>query len=153
MSIVIAAIENHRDSEIDGLCRKYLQRLNGPWKTELLLLPAARVKEPEKQQETESQTLLKNTKPGDILLLCDERGQSFTSTEFSYLMQKELAALRGRIIIGIGGAYGFTPQFLSQHRSIRLSNLTFPHHLARLVLAEQLYRAMCIAKNTGYHHA
>ncbi len=153
MSIVIAAIENHRDSEIDSLCRKYLQRLTGPWKTELLLLPAARVKEPEKQQETESQTLLKHIKPGDVLLLCDERGQTFSSTEFSAFFEKELSALRGRIVIGIGGSYGFTPAILKQHRSIRLSNLTFPHHLARLMLAEQLYRASCIAKNTGYHHA
>lgn len=152
MALLLAAIENHRDPEIDLLCRKYLQRLNGPWKMELQLLPAARVSEPEQQKKQETAAVLKLLKPGDRLFLCDERGKTYDSLKFAALLDKELSDLRGRIIIAIGGAYGFTPEALGQHPCIRLSDLTFPHHLARLVLAEQVYRAMCISRGTGYHH-
>lgn len=153
MALVLAAIENHRDAEIDALCSKYLQRLTGPWKTELLLLPAARVKDPDMQKKTETATLLKILKPGDTLILCDERGKTLDSPAFANMIIKQLSDIRGKLIFAIGGAYGFAPEALKQFPTIRLSDLTFPHHLARLVLAEQIYRAMCIDKGTGYHHA
>ncbi len=153
MSILIAAIENHKDAAIDELCEKYLQRLNGPWKTALLRLPAARVKEPEKQKQIETESLQKIIKPEDVVLLCDENGKTLTSTAFSGLIQVKLDTLRGRLIIGIGGSYGFTPEFMKTHACIRLSDMTLPHHLARLLLCEQLYRAMSIQKGSAYHHA
>lgn len=153
MALILAAIENHRDADIDALCNKYLQRLTGPWKTELLLLPAARVKDPETQKKTETATLLKILKPGDTLILCDERGKTQDSPAFANMIIKQLSDIRGRLIFAIGGAYGFTPEALKQYPSIRLSDLTFPHHLARLIMAEQIYRAMCIDKGTRYHHA
>ena len=153
MAIIIAAIENHKDAAVDDLCTKYLQRLNGPWKTSLLRLPAARVKDPEKQKIQESEQLLKLIKPDDLVILCDERGKTLTSEHFAAQIQQKLNTLRGNLILGIGGAYGFTPEILARYPSIKLSEFTFPHHLARLVLCEQLYRAMCINKGTGYHHA
>ena len=153
MSILIAAIENHKDSGIDELCEKYLQRLTGPWKTTLQRLPAARVKEPEKQKQIETETLQKIIKPEDVVLLCDENGKSLNSTQFSTLIQGKLDTLRGRLIIGIGGSYGFMPDFMKTHNCIRLSDMTLPHHLARLLLCEQLYRAMSIQKGSAYHHA
>ncbi len=153
MSILIAAIENHKEPGIDDLCEKYLQRLNGPWKTTLLRLPAARVKEPGKQKQIETETLQKIIKPEDVVLLCDENGKTFTSSAFSTLIQSKLDTLRGRLIIGIGGSYGFTPEFMKMHACIRLSDMTLPHHMARLLLCEQLYRAMSIQKGSAYHHA
>ncbi|MBM3400137.1 MAG: 23S rRNA (pseudouridine(1915)-N(3))-methyltransferase RlmH [Bacteroidetes bacterium] len=153
MSILIAAIENHKDQAIDVLCEKYLQRLNGSWKTSLQRLPAARVKEPEKQKQIETETLQKIIKPEDVVLLCDENGKTLTSNAFSALIQTRLANLRGRLIVGIGGSYGFTPEFMKINTCIRLSDMTLPHHLARLLLCEQLYRAMSIQKGSAYHHA
>jgi 23S rRNA (pseudouridine1915-N3)-methyltransferase len=68
------------------------------------------------------------------------------------MIEGELSNIRGKLIIGIGGAYGFTQEALKNYPSIKLSDLTFPHHLARLVLIEQVYRAYNIQKGTGYHH-
>ncbi|MBL7813309.1 MAG: 23S rRNA (pseudouridine(1915)-N(3))-methyltransferase RlmH [Bacteroidetes bacterium] len=152
MSLLILAIENHRDNEIDILCEKFIKRMQGNMSASLELLPAARVKIPEEQKIKESETILKYCKPGDQLILCDERGKTFTSKEFATYIDNSLSQSRGRLIFAIGGAYGFTEDLLKSNLSIRLSDFTFPHHLARLVLCEQLYRAFTILKGTGYHH-
>ena len=152
MAIVIAAIENHKNKDIDLLCADYIKKLNGPYATKLEILPAARVTDPAQQKIKETETLLKLCKPGDKLILCDEHGKMHDSISFSQMIEGELSNIRGKLIIGIGGAYGFTQDALKNYPSINLSDLTFPHHLARLVLVEQVYRAYNIQKGTGYHH-
>lgn len=150
--ILIAAIENHKNPEIDALCNDYVKRCSPMHAVKLELLPAARTPDPEAQKVKESETLLKLMKPGDTLILCDERGKTFSSRAFATHLEKTLAQSRGKIIIAIGGAYGFTDELRNQYPSIRLSDFVFPHHLARLVLTEQIYRALNILKGTGYHH-
>lgn len=150
--IVIAAIENHKDAEIDALCKKYLQRLDKMHPVKLELIAAARVKDPQQQKEKESAAILKLCKKNDTLILCDERGKNYHSLEFAQYIEREISHSRGNLIFAIGGAYGFTPELLSQHLKLRLSDFTFPHHLARLVLTEQIYRALSIIRGTGYHH-
>ncbi len=152
MAIVIAVIENHKNKEIDSLCADYLKKLTGTYATKLEILPAARVTDPNQQKAKETETILKLCKPGDKLVLCDEHGKTFESIGFSKFIETELSNIRGKLIIAIGGAYGFTAEALKQYPSIKLSDLTFPHHLARLVLIEQVYRAYNIQKGTGYHH-
>jgi 23S rRNA (pseudouridine1915-N3)-methyltransferase len=152
VAIVIAVIENHKNKEIDSLCADYLKKLTGTYATKLEILPAARVTDPNQQKAKETETILKLCKPGDKLVLCDEHGKTFESIGFSKFIETELSNIRGKLIIAIGGAYGFTAEALKQYPSIKLSDLTFPHHLARLVLIEQVYRAYNIQKGTGYHH-
>lgn len=150
--ILVLTIENHKDPLISQLCEKYIQRISGPYKLQIELLPAARVKEPELQKEKESETIIKATKPGDIVILCDEQGKNMHTLEFSQMLNKELSTARGRIVFCIGGAYGFTEELLKKHIKIRLSDMTLPHQLARLVLVEQIYRAFEINEGSGYHH-
>jgi 23S rRNA (pseudouridine1915-N3)-methyltransferase len=150
--ILIAAIENHKNAEIDALCADYVKRCGPMHSVKLELLPAARTPDPETQKAKESETVLKMMKPGDTLILCDERGKAFTSRGFSTYIEKTLSQSRGKIIFAIGGAYGFTEAVRQQYPCIKLSEFVFPHHLARLVLTEQIYRALNITKGTGYHH-
>lgn len=150
--ILIAAIENHKNADIDALCADYVKRCGPMHSVKLELLPAARTPDPEAQKVKESETVLKLMKPGDTLILCDERGKAFTSRGFSTYIEKTLSQSRGKIIFAIGGAYGFTEEVRQQYPCIKLSDLVFPHHLARLVLTEQIYRALNITKGTGYHH-
>jgi len=56
------------------------------------------------------------------------------------------------LVFAIGGAYGFTEEAKKNHPSIKLSKFVFPHHLARLVLIEQIYRGLSIQRNSPYHH-
>ena len=86
------------------------------------------------------------------VFLLDERGKLATSREFA----ASLGALRDggvqRFVFVIGGAYGFPPALRTRFPLISLSKLTFPHDLARLILAEQVYRALHILKGGAYHH-
>lgn len=131
-------------------CADYQRRLRGLEVTEL---PASREKEPLKQRHDESERLLKAASKarGEIWAL-DERGEAVDSMRLSKLLTE--AADRGQpITFVLGGAYGLSDELRAEARRIvRLSDLTLPHELCRVLLLEQLYRAQEIAKGSGYHH-
>ena len=152
MAIVIAYIESHKNAQIEALCGDYLKKLQGVFATKTWVIPSSKVSLPEQQQRIESESLRKKLKAGDTLILCDERGQSFTSPKFSQWIEQKLNHSRGDLILAIGGAYGFSEELRQQCECIKLSDFVFPHQIASLVLTEQIYRAYQISKNTGYHH-
>lgn len=77
----------------------------------------------------------------------DEKGESVDSLAFSQILEKSK-----NINFFIGGAYGFSKEFLQKaHKVISLSKLTYAHKIAKLVLVEQIYRGLCIAQNHPYH--
>ena len=82
---------------------------------------------------------------------CDERGRSLTSREFADWMRDSRDASRDLTFV-LGGAFGLDPA-VSEGATMRLSLApwTLPHELARLVLAEQLYRAGTIVRGEPYH--
>ena len=85
------------------------------------------------------------------MVVCDERGDRLTSAQFATL----LSAARERaqdLAIVIGGAFGLPDDVRARGtRTIQLAPFTLPHELARLVLAEQLYRAGTIVRGEPYH--
>ena len=84
-------------------------------------------------------------------LCLDPRGRHFTSEEFSSFLVHAWEKERSRLTCIIGGAEGL-PQDLKQNNTlISLSALTFTHQLTRLVLIEQVYRALEIQKGSQYH--
>ena len=103
-------------------------------------------------QVSEGRLLLKRIKPGDYILLLDERGREFTSIEFA----EHLNSLEGRVnhlIFVIGGPYGFSEEVYGRANArLSLSRLTFSHQLVRVLFMEQLYRAFTILKGEPYHH-
>jgi 23S rRNA (pseudouridine1915-N3)-methyltransferase len=85
-------------------------------------------------------------------ILLDEKGKSFNSIQFSELINNKMITSKDLNFI-IGGAYGFSEEVKKKANILlSLSNMTMPHHLARLVLVEQLYRAFTILKNEKYHN-
>ncbi len=80
------------------------------------------------------------------------RGDQMESVEFSQRLLKFFETNRSRATFAIGGPDGFPPHLLGPSATRwSLSLLTFTHQLTRLVLIEQIYRAMEIAKNSPYH--
>jgi 23S rRNA (pseudouridine1915-N3)-methyltransferase len=91
-------------------------------------------------------SLLLEKEPSYICL--DPSGRSFTSTAFSKWLYKQ----GSRLIFAIGGAEGFSENIRANASFLlNLSSLTFTHQLTRLILLEQLYRAVEIEKGTSYH--
>jgi 23S rRNA (pseudouridine1915-N3)-methyltransferase len=84
----------------------------------------------------------------EISYICfDVLGKPHSSESFSEIIQGEVSHN-----FVIGGACGIPPQILNNAKGlISFSRFTFPHELVRLLVAEQLYRAIEIAKNTPYH--
>jgi 23S rRNA (pseudouridine1915-N3)-methyltransferase len=81
-----------------------------------------------------------------------ERGTSFTSEQFAGFLNGLMERGVKEIVFLIGGADGFSPGWRNRCDTIlSLSPLTFSHQLARLVLVEQVYRALSIINNTPYH--
>lgn len=101
----------------------------------------------------EEQILKKKLKDNQAYILLDENGQHFNSKQFSeFINKKQVQGAPLNFVIG--GAYGFSEGIKQNAQAIvSLSKLTFPHHLARLVFLEQLYRAFTILKNEPYHNS
>lgn len=106
-----------------------------------------------KLKEQEFQLIEKHIKPEDTLILLDERGEQFNSVGFARFLQSGLSHKKGKLVFVIGGMYGFDDR-LKQKASklLSLSAMTTSHQLARLIFAEQLYRACTILNGEPYHN-
>ncbi len=90
-------------------------------------------------------------KKQNINIFLDSRGKEFSSKNFAYQLT-ELQLQNKPLVFFIGGAYGFSANFLAKADLIlSLGKMTMPHMLARLILIEQIYRAKMIAHNHPYH--
>jgi len=107
----------------------------------------------EQIKEKEAALINEKTATANFVVLLDERGKEFTSVEFAGFLQKTMNAGTRELCFIIGGAYGVAESVKQKaDLSISLSKLTFTHQFIRLMIAEQLYRAMTILKNEPYHN-
>lgn len=85
------------------------------------------------------------------LVCLDERGERLDTDAFTTLVDE--GRQRGTLSFALGGAYGHDPSTReAAWRTVRLSDLVLNHELARVVLYEQLYRAMTRIQGLPYHH-
>lgn len=104
-------------------------------------------------KEEEGKAILNNLQSSDFVVLMDERGKEFTSREFAEWIQKQMNSGKKRLVIIIGGPFGFSENVYTRTDfKIALSKMTFTHEMAKLVLTEQIYRSMTILKGEPYHH-
>jgi 23S rRNA (pseudouridine1915-N3)-methyltransferase len=86
------------------------------------------------------------------IILLDKEGSSLSSPELADFLARKINIGKDIAMI-IGGAFGFSPEVYKRaDELISLSRLTFSHQMVRLILAEQLYRAMTILRREPYHH-
>lgn len=134
-------------------CADYMDRLKRSVKLDAKEVPASKQKDPAKQREEESMRVSSALEKmeGDVWVL-DEKGERMASHEFAFLLGQARDAGRPLIFV-LGGAYGLTNEVKQKaHGRLRLSEMTLPHELCRVVFLEQLYRAGEILRGSGYHH-
>ena len=105
-------------------------------------------------KKKEAEMLLGGLSKEDNLVALDERGREMRSEGLAEFIQLRANESTKSLIFLIGGIYGLDSSVLDR-AGFRwsLSQLTLPHQLVRLLLAEQLYRACTILRNEKYHHA
>jgi 23S rRNA (pseudouridine1915-N3)-methyltransferase len=152
MRLVLAVVGRPRDPDLASAIRRYETRAARYWPLEVREVreEPARGSPPDMVREKESERLLTGA-AGSRLIACDETGDAVTSQQFAEWLQEARERARDVTFV-IGGAYGLA-QFVRDRadRLLKLAPWTLPHELARLVLAEQLYRAGTIVRREPYH--
>lgn len=135
-------------------CEHYMKRIKPhlPYE-EIILKDAPGHLPPEEKKKWEGDKILEKLTAQDFPVVLDEHGKTMTSTKLSSQLTRWTEDPAYAPCFIIGGAYGLSEQVLSKSRAkLSLSPMTFPHEMARVVLLEQLYRALSIAKGSPYHH-
>lgn len=137
----------------DG-CAHYWKKLSRFFKLDESMVKDAPGKLPAADKiKKEGEGILAKVRPGDVLIIMDEYGERLTSRKLAKQVRKWTDAPNQRPVFVIGGPFGLSDEVKTASRhKIRLSDMTLPHELARLLLLEQLYRAGTILKNMPYHH-
>lgn len=135
----------------------YERRASRYWNLEVIEVReerAAKSLPVERLRELESSRLLERVHTGAKVIALTRGGMMWNSNQLTdYLQQLAVEAAAGAAFL-IGGAFGLSDELLRRaDRTLQLSSFTLPHELARLMLAEQLYRAGTIARGEPYHKA
>ena len=131
----------------------YLKRLTNYLSLSQVVLALSFAKDKRIAIEEESKTIQSKLLPGDFIIVLDENGSEVSSRQFAVMFQKWMVQGIGRVVFIIGGPFGISTDLKRKANLIlSLSKFTFTHQMVRLVLVEQIYRAMTIIKNESYHH-
>lgn len=137
---------------------EYIKRLSPMAKVEILSPDEEKMPEnpspamKEKVMEKEGDKLLKYLRDEDFLILLDLKGKPITSEGLADLLQQKMVSGTSHFFFMIGGPYGNGENIRKRADvKISISVMTFTHQMARLILAEQVYRAMKIIRHEPYH--
>jgi 23S rRNA (pseudouridine1915-N3)-methyltransferase len=152
MQVIVAAVGRPRNAALAAAIDFYETRAGRYWPLDVREVreEPARSATAEQVREREGERLAARVEGAD-LVVCDERGDAMTSAGFARFLQGARESARDVAFV-IGGAYGVAPALRDRaaHR-LALAPWTLPHEMARLVLAEQLYRAGTIVRGEPYH--
>ena len=144
LKLDILCVGKLKDRAFENRCQEYLKWLGPYAKIRLTELP-------DSDKARENAALLRHLeKTEGTIIVLSEDGQTFTSRGFA---AKLAEVSGGQITFVIGGPEGLTPEVKRKGTLLwSLSPLTFTHELARLLLCEQLFRAVNILRGGHYHN-
>ena len=156
MNLELIVVGKTDMKEVSALVDMYSKRINHYAKFSITYLPDLRnTKNLSEQQQkiAEGEMLLKDITTGDYVVLLDEAGEEMRSVAFAQWMQKRMNSGVRRLVLMIGGPYGFSEAVYARaNGKLSLSKMTFSHQIVRAIFTEQLYRAFTIIKGEPYHH-
>lgn len=155
-SFTIILISAGKPGSWQDLTQEYLTRLTPYAKCKVIELPQASFSSEQQRQKVQAQeaeAMRRSISKGSYTVACDEHGKKATSPQFAQQLKTWSEQETKNITFLLGGPLGVQPELRhSTQFQLALSSLTFPHDLARVVLLEQLYRAMTILIGKTYHY-
>lgn len=156
MKIWFWSIGKVHDSYVKEGINEFTKRISKYFPVEWTIIPvpknAGMMSEMDLKKK-EGEIVLEWLKQDDYVVALDEHGKQFSSEGLSEFLQQRASASTKNLVFLIGGAFGLDAAILKRAQlKWSLSQLTFPHQLVRLILAEQVYRACTILQNEKYHH-
>ena len=156
MKIQLVSVGKNHEAYIKEGVEDFTKRISKYYPVEWLIIapPKNAGTLPEKEfKKEEGESILQFLKKEDYLVALDERGKQLSSEGLAQFIQARANESIKNLVFLIGGAFGMDEMVLKRcNYKWSLSQLTFPHQLVRLILAEQLYRACSILRNEKYHH-
>ncbi|KAA3612218.1 MAG: 23S rRNA (pseudouridine(1915)-N(3))-methyltransferase RlmH [Calditrichaeota bacterium] len=135
-------------------CKDFIGRIRHYSTFELRELKDSRFDEKDmgKAIEDESGRLLATLPDNAFFIALDSRGKMLDSPGLASLLNEKQNYGPAEVVFAIGGAFGFSKEVLQRaNMVVSLSEMTFPHELARVILLEQIYRACTILRGEKYH--
>ena len=158
LGIKLICVGKMREKHYIDAFAEYAKRLGAYSKFELLEIPEVKLPdapsagEVSRALEREAKEILKNIPDGaHVIAMCVE-GRHMSSEELAAYVDRSVSTGASRLVFLVGGSYGLNDE-VKQRAQLRLSmsKMTFPHHLARVMLAEQIYRSFKIREGSRYH--
>jgi len=139
MRLSVLAVGRLKEAWVQEGCAEYAKRVRGKLPLDLV----------EVKDDAE---LLRKIPPRHKLWALDERGQELTSEGLAEALKRLMNAGEHGVTFVIGGADGLARDLVARADFVwSLGRLTLPHRLARLIVLEQLYRALSILRGEPYH--
>ena len=137
-----------REGEVE-----YENRIKHYIKFQRIDLKVGKKKSIKEIKREEAKQILSQVSDRDLLILLDEKGDQYTSVEFSKWIEKKRMSGKKNWVFLVGGPYGFDESIYTRsNERVSLSKMTFSHQMIRVIFLEQLYRAHTILNGERYHH-
>jgi 23S rRNA (pseudouridine1915-N3)-methyltransferase len=136
----------------DGFKRgieRYASMVGGGWRIRTEAVPGSRRKDIAALRQEETRALLRRVPKESIAIAVDQAGEGMDSPAFARLLASYKDRGR-RVAFLVGGAHGLDRKELGETRTLSLSDMTYPHELATLMLMEQIYRANASCAGKAY---
>lgn len=139
MKILVRAVGKMRDRHLAAVCDEYVERVRHH-----LPIEVAEVED--------DAGLVRRLPAGAEIVALEPGGVSWTTVEFTQYLEKRMVQGARAVVFLIGGADGLSAATVKQARlRLSLSPLTLPHRLARVLLCEQIYRAISVIRGEPYN--
>ena len=140
MKVVVLAVGKMRDRNVSALCDDYVARAGRHLKVEVV-------------EVADDEALARKWPAQGETIALDVGGEAWTTERFARHLGDRMLHGGRALTFAIGGADGLPPALVARaNLRLSLSAMTLPHRMARLVLLEQIYRALTIIRGEPYHH-
>ena len=155
MKVVILAVGKLKESYWQEGANEYIKRLSPYVKVEMIEVPDMPFKTIDEREQVlrkESDALMKKIPDNSYVVALDQTGMKLSSENFAQKVS-QWTDRGATLVFIIGGPLGLD-NALQERASLRfsLSDMTFPHQMARVILLEQIYRSITILKGKKYHY-